>query len=268
MITAVAALVTFAVVLIGGPVVRPVVSELWTAPSPHVRAIPASRAGVWCAGALLVGGLVVSSPLVAGPLAISAALAGRLVEPIRCRRRHHQRRAAVTALVDGLTRAVRSGATLAGAVDEVRRDAVAPSLDDELRRLRAELDAGRLFPVALDEWSRRTDDRDLRLLAGTVAVLAVAGGSTAPALDAAARTIRARMAADAEVRALSSQATASTLVLVLAPLLFAGVLAAVDPRLAAFLLGHPGGAACVSLGLALDGLGLWWMQRIIDGATS
>jgi Flp pilus assembly protein TadB len=66
---------------------------------------------------------------------------------------------------------------------------------------------------------------------------------------------------------MASQARASAAVLVAAPAVFAIVLAAVDPRLATFLLTHPGGAACVGVGLLLDGTGLWWMQRIVDGGA-
>jgi tight adherence protein B len=229
-------------------------------PSPAV-------AGLVAAGGLVVVGVAVRSPLLAGPAAVAAAVAGRLVEAMARRRRRTRRRAEVVAFVDGLTRSVRSGATIAGALAEAGRDGSLPGLDPELALVRAELAAGRPLATALDDWSRRATDADLRLLAGTVAVLAATGGAAAPSLDAVARTVRHRAASSAEVRALSSQATASAVVLVVAPAVFAVVLASVDPRLGRFLVHHPAGAACVAVGLALDGVGLWWMQRIIDGGT-
>ena len=264
--------------LVGGPVARvpragglePVgrwfgVAVVWPGASAAVRP---RTVGFLLAGSLVLGGVALRSPLLAGPGAVIAASSGVAGEKGLQRRRGRRRRQAVMGLVDGLSRSVRSGATLAGAVAEVGRDGGVGDLADELAEVRAEVSAGRPMAMALDDWSRRAADPDLRLLAGTVAVLTAAGGSVGPAIDAAGATIRARVATEEEVRAQAAQARASVALLVGAPVAFALVLAVVDPRLGDFLVHRPAGAVCVSAGLALDGLGLWWMQRIVDGATA
>lgn len=253
-----------AAVLLAGPAVR---SPL-PAPAARRRRVAApARLPLVAAVAAVLAGVTVGSPLLVGPGAMTALLGGRLAAGLRRRRDVLGRRAEVAAFVDALTRSVRSGATLAGAVAEAHRAAVAPSLGPELQLVRARIDAGEPFAVVVDEWAGGSDDADLRLLAGTVAVLASTGGAAAPALDATARSVRARLAAAEEVRALAAQAVASAAVLVTAPAVFAVVLASVDRRLAAFLLRDPAGALCVAVALALDGVGLWWMQRTIDAGA-
>ena len=225
-------------------------------------------AALLVAALLGASGVLLRSPLLAGPGVVVAASAGVVAEAGLHRRRGRSRRRDVVGLVDRLSRSVRSGATLIGALVEAGRDEGLGNLSDELAGVRAEVSAGRPLAVALDAWSLRASDPDLRLLAGTVSVLAAAGGSAGPAIDAVAAAIRARVAAEEEVRAQAAQARASVALLVGAPVAFALVLAVVDPRLGQFLVHRPAGALCVSVGLALDSVALWWMQRIIEGATA
>jgi tight adherence protein B len=268
--TAAAALACAALVLVSGPVSRrpEPAGQAISGPALAARiAADPPAAGLAVAAALVAAGVAVGSPLLAGPAAVAAALAGRIAAPVLGRRRSRRRRADLTALVDALGRSVRSGATLPTALSDARRDRVAPALDPELATVAAEVNAGSTFAAAIDRWSRTAADPDLRLVAGTVAVLAATGGPAGPALDATARTLRARVASAEEVRALSAQANASAVVLVAAPAVVAVVLAAADPRLGTLLVHHPAGALCVSAALALNGAGLWWMQRIIDRGT-
>ncbi|MCE2807319.1 MAG: hypothetical protein LW869_02570 [Actinobacteria bacterium] len=79
-----------------------------------------------------------------------------------------------------------------------------------------------------------------------------------------AKTIRSlRVALEREVAALSSQARASAVVLVVAPVVFAAAASMVDGRILDLLLGEPIGWACLGLGLGLDALGAVWMTRLI-----
>ena len=66
----------------------------------------------------------------------------------------------------------------------------------------------------------------------------------------------------AELRALSSQARISALVIGLAPVGFGAFAAATDPRTSEFLLHTPAGLILLVTGLALDGVGWLWMQRL------
>jgi tight adherence protein B len=77
-----------------------------------------------------------------------------------------------------------------------------------------------------------------------------------------AETLRGRLAVAAEVRALSSQARLSGLVIALAPLVFSGLAAATDARTAEFLFRTPLGLGCLVLGIGLDAVAAAWMVRL------
>ena len=83
------------------------------------------------------------------------------------------------------------------------------------------------------------------------------------AIDGVAATLRTNLAIAGEVRALSSQARLSALVIVLAPLALSFLATTADGGTAAFLLGKPLGLLCLVAGLGLDGVGWLWMRRIV-----
>jgi len=53
------------------------------------------------------------------------------------------------------------------------------------------------------------------------------------------------------------------LVLIVAPILFALLMATIDPRVARFQFGSPLGWGCCVIGLLLDLAGAFWMSRMI-----
>lgn len=120
---------------------------------------------------------------------------------------------------------------------------------------------------ALQDWAGRVEQRPVRLASAALALAATTGGSPARAVDGVAATLRGRLALQAEIRALSSQARASAVVIALAPVAFGVVAALTDRRTASFLT-TPAGLLVVSCGLALDGLGGWWMARICRAAAA
>src|SRR5258706_1104103 len=82
-------------------------------------------------------------------------------------------------------------------------------------------------------------------------------------MDGAAASLRAERGVGAGLRALSSQARSSALVIGVAPAAFGAIAALIDSRTAGFLLRTRAGLACLMAGLALDALGGWWMHRIV-----
>ena len=113
--------------------------------------------------------------------------------------------------------------------------------------------------------SRPRDTPARRLVGAAVDLGAETGGATGQVLDGVADTLRERLALEREVAALSSQARASAALLVVAPVVFAVLAAAADPRVGAVLTGQPVGWACVAAGLLLDALGALWMRRMVGG---
>ena len=163
-------------------------------------------------------------------------------------------------VVDAIARAVRTGASPAAALSEAAATAP-PSLGASLVAVVTAAGRGVPFVAAVDRWAAAGVD-GAALVAAAVAVTSSAGGDPSRALTGVADTLRDRRALRREVRALSSQARLSALVLAVAPVVFAAMAAGIDTGTAAVLLGSPLGWACLVAGLALDLAGWSWMDRI------
>jgi tight adherence protein B len=168
------------------------------------------------------------------------------------------------ALPDALevaARALRSGASLRGAIQEAA--AIAPGLLGlELGTVVADAEHGALLAEGLDRWAAARPSPDVRLAAAALALATETGGAAARTLDGVAATLRERRAVYGEVRALATQARVSAAVLGAAPVAFAAVAGSIDPRTTGFLTGTAAGRVCLATGVALDGLGVAWMQRL------
>nr|WP_283251116.1 type II secretion system F family protein [Rhabdothermincola salaria] len=172
-------------------------------------------------------------------------------------------------MLQTVARELRSGTTLATAV-VVAAEAGASRLDradPAAAVLARSVRRGTPLGAAVETWMGPTPS-GARRLAGTALVLAAeTGGTTAVVVDGVADTLRDRVALEREVGALSSQARASAVVLVVAPVVVAVLATSADERIAAFLLGTPLGWACVVAGLLLDAVGAAWMHLTIRRAT-
>lgn len=164
----------------------------------------------------------------------------------------------VLTLLESIIHHLRTGASLRHSV--ARASGV--SADPVDQALAASLAEGAMLTSALDTWT--TDAAASRVLVGTALRLAAeTGGAIAAVLDGVAESVRDRRHLDREVVALASQARASAMVLILAPILFALLMATVDPRVARLQFGSPLGWCCCVIGLALDLVGALWMSRMI-----
>jgi tight adherence protein B len=174
--------------------------------------------------------------------------------------------AALPDAVEAMARSLRSGATLPQALEEVAGTTSGP-LGEQLGAVCVAAAAGEPLVVALDEWARCAATPSVGLVAAAVALSAETGGAAARALDGVAATVRANNAVLGELRAQSSQARLSALVIALAPVAFMALSLLMDRGTADFLLGTPIGFACLVSGLGLDALAAWWMQRITLAAA-
>jgi tight adherence protein B len=164
-------------------------------------------------------------------------------------------------VLEATARSLRSGASLRIAMQEASENAPA-RLRAGLVGVTATAERGVPLVDAIDAWSAEVPGEGVRLAAAALALSAEVGGAAARSLDGVAATLRDRNGLRREVRALSSQARASALVIGLAPVGFAMLAAAVDPRTIDFLLRTPAGVACLLTGVVLDGLGALWMHRL------
>lgn len=176
-------------------------------------------------------------------------------------RADHRLEGALPGVLESVAAGLRSGASLRQAVEEAAGEARG-ELGADLTALRSALRRGESLVDALDAWAVRRPLPGVRLAVAALALGAETGGAHARAVDGVAVTIRSRSAVAAEVRALSSQARLSGLVITLAPVAFGALAAVTNGRTAEFLFRTPVGVGCLVAGLALDGVAAVWMHRV------
>ncbi|CAN5802952.1 hypothetical protein BH24ACT2_BH24ACT2_19330 [soil metagenome] len=222
--------------------------ELWTGwMAALALAVPAGLVIGGPGLAIVAVVLVVSVPAIA--LRTVAGRADRLVEDT------------LPDALEGMARSLRSGASLRQAVDETAT-VTAGLLGLDLSTVASEVAQGRVLTDALDRWGGRRPLPGVHLAVSALALGAETGGAHARAIDGVAATLRSRLGVVREVRALSSQARLSGVVITLAPLGFSALAAATDERTAGFLLRTPLGLFCLAAGLLLDAAAALWMVRL------
>jgi len=259
-----------------GPRLRPPLP----APPPRVAAalveadLPVPATLAW-SGWLAVIAICSTAALAAGgpglaAVAVVALLAGPLLL-VRTRRGQAGARLeqALPGALEAVARSLRSGASLRQAVEEAGADARGGGrgLAAELSRAAAEAAHGASLVSALEAVALRRPLPGVRLGVAALCLGAETGGAQARAVDGVAATVRERQAVAAELRALSSQARISALVIGLAPVGFGAFAAATDPRTAQFMLHTPAGLVLLVAGLALDAVGWLWMQHLAKVAV-
>jgi Flp pilus assembly protein TadB len=156
--------------------------------------------------------------------------------------------------LDALGREIRAGSSLHGAFVAVARDEGRTSA---LGAVADAVEQGTSVAVACGRWTAAP------LAATAIEVAHRCGGSVARAIDGAAATARERDALAADARVQATQAVASAVVVAGAPTVFGVVMGLADPSVPAFFVSGPIGATCLASGLALQGVGAWWMRSMV-----
>lgn len=205
------------------------------------------------------GSLVVLALAAGGPVAILAWRKGRQGQRFS---------AALPGLLEAVAGSLRAGSSLPEALSSAAADATGSALlDGDLATLTARVGRGQPFVDAVRWWTVGRPHEGVGLVAAAFVLGTEAGGARARAIDGVAATLRDRRALTSEVDALSSQARASAVVMMGAPVVFAALGLLSDPDVSAFLLRTPAGLGCLLVGLGLDvGAGLW-MMRIARAAA-
>ena len=262
---------------------RPPPPPVWLEAALLDAAVDIPTATVWAAWLAALAAAVLGAVVVSGGAA--GVLAGLVVGGVplvalRARRGRADSRLEqqLPLALESIARSLRSGASVRQAIAEAaaapggfgsgarvgggRRGNTRGRLQAELATVADQAGHGAGLVEALEALAARRPRPGVRLAVAALCLGVDTGGAQARAVDGVAATMRERLAVEAEVRALSSQARMSALVIGLAPLGFGAFAAATDPRTSEFLLHTPVGLALVGVGLLLDGAGWLWMQRL------
>jgi tight adherence protein B len=226
--------------------------------APRWRALPA--AAIVAVAAFGLAG-------VTGVVVLTAAALG--THAVRVRRGRRRLRIAIEEqLADAsgaLSAAVRAGMSVSQSLAYAADEASEP-LGPTLTRLVADLDVGVPLLDAIEAWAEGIGTDDAYLLSGALGLHRRSGGELPQVLDQVAITIRERVAAVREVRALTAQARLSGLILGLLPVAFFCFLWLTSRRDIEGALSTTLGAGCVLLGLILEGLAFVWIRAILEVA--
>jgi tight adherence protein B len=245
---------------------RPMPAPAWFVRALDDAAIRIEPAAAWTAAATGVCLLTVVGAMVGGPalslLAGAAGAGGAAVVLVSRRGRAASLlEQALPGALEAVARSLRSGASLRAAVAEAAA-ATDGALGAELARVDADARRGVPLVVALDALAVRLPLPGVRLAVAALSLGVETGGAQARAVDGVATTLRDRIAAHAEGRALAAQTRASVWVIAVSPAAFCAFAVTTDPRTARFFFRSAPGLTFLALGLALDGAGALWMRRL------
>lgn len=198
-----------------------------------------------CAGAFLAGPLAGAAVALGAPTAVARALRSRRI----AYRRAVERDAPAMALA--VADALAGGHSLRGAVIEAA-GAMGGAGGAELRRVRAELNAGRPTEHALEALRLRCPTAGVEAIVAAALVHRRSGGDLAGLLRGLARAFEDQQRLVDEARVATAQARFTGLLVVALPLGGAGLAELASPGFAAGLLASPLTAWLVGLAVALQ----------------
>ncbi|WDV53439.1 type II secretion system F family protein [Streptomyces coeruleorubidus] len=224
------------------------------------------RAEWWAPVAGLVLAVLGASvlPVVLGAAGVPLLRRVRLAGQVR---RDRERRAdAVIALCGALAGEVRAGRQPGEALLRAARDC--GGLADAQATVLAAARFGGDVPVALATAARQPGAEGLRGLAACWRVAVDQGAGLAAGLDRLAAALRAERDQRSDLRAQLAGARATAVLLAGLPALglLIGTALGADPL--HVLLHTTAGLGCLVAGGVLEGLGLWWVLRIVRGAEA
>lgn len=157
---------------------------------------------------------------------------------------------------------LRAGLNLPQAIALVAGDGPEP-LRAEFARVVAATHVGMSVDQGVEQLARRVGGEDARALHFAVIVLFETGGNLIETFEGLGTIIRDRERVRSRVRLLTMQGLATGVIIALLPLLLWIGMAAVMPHWLAPLFTTWVGRGCVFVGLMLQGIGLWWMRRVV-----
>jgi Flp pilus assembly protein TadB len=163
--------------------------------------------------------------------------------------------------IDLMVAALRAGAGAMGALENAATEArrpLRPQLEELLNRIRYGEDPQH----ALRALETRVPLETFRLFASALSVHWETGGSLAPTLSIVGRVIRDRIEVSRRIRALTNQARASTVAVLLVTYFIALIIWRSDPQRMESFLATSMGQGLVAGAIILQGVGLVWTAAL------
>jgi tight adherence protein B len=163
--------------------------------------------------------------------------------------------------LDTITRAIRAGNALSGAIRVVAEDMPDP-VGEEFRRVDEEIRLGMDPGEALFRLQKRVPVEDMGFFCTAIRIQRGVGGNLAEVLDRLAEVIRERFKILSYARVLSAQHRWSAICVGLSPAIFAVMFELLHPGYFDALKANPNGPWLVAAGLLLEAIGFFMVWRI------
>lgn len=192
-----------------------------------------------------------------GAAGACAVVAGR----VRARMRQRAQRIdeSLPLLLDGLSAALRAGASLRIAFDDAD---VPTDLARPVAAMRAAQAVGASASESLAVFAGRAGTAHARLVAAALSIGIESGGDLPRVLDVLAQSARDRARLAREARVAGTQARLSAWVVASLPPVFLFVTGAASRRQTELLLGTPAGWGLLAAGSVLEIVGLLWIRKV------
>ena len=135
---------------------------------------------------------------------------------------------------------------------------------DEFAKLQKEISLGVNTETALENMAGRVGRDDLELMVTAVLIQRQIGGNLAEILDNISETIRQRIRAKGEIRALTAQGRMSGWIIALLPFFLAVVISMISPEHIRTLITNPLGIFMIITALLMELLGIVFIRKIIN----
>jgi tight adherence protein B len=196
-------------------------------------------------------------------LSVMATLVPYLYILRRRRRRFERFREAFPDALDSLSRALRAGHPLIGALDMLANEAD-PPVSTEIRKTFGEANLGMPWDQALSSLGERVPIPEVHLFVAAVQIHARTGGRLSDVISRMTESMREQVALTGEVRAVAAHGKLTGFILTLVPIGIALTMMVVSPTYIGVLLAHPYGKHMIAAAIGCLILAHFVMKRLVD----
>jgi len=225
------------------------------------RQLFAVNLAVMALGALLVW-LVTGSALIAAPAFFLLAMLPRLVYARMRRRRLRRFEEQLPDALMMLAGALRAGAGLNSAMQQLVAEAQVPLAQEFALALR-EQRLGLTLEQSLNNLARRVPTQTTTLVVSAMRIAAETGGGLTETLERTAHTIRSRLQMEGKIAALTAQGKLQAWVVGLLPLILIAILHRMEPEAMSPLWQTRVGWAVLTIVAFLEMMGIYVIRKII-----
>jgi tight adherence protein B len=165
--------------------------------------------------------------------------------------------------MDMMTRAIRAGHALGGAIRLVAEEMV-PPVGPEFQRVSEEIRLGMDPGLALAGLEQRMPSEDVQFFCTAVSIQRTTGGNLAEVLDRLSEVIRERFKLLSHARALGAQHKWSAIIVGISPIVFAVLFQFVSPEYFKTFLASPLAPMMLATGLLSEIIGFFFIWRIAN----